>query len=654
MVLALLQSVTGGNSTTDKPIEDVFDEPITVICTKSDVPSTYSPARHPTSDSVVIIPDYKTCEENHIHDTGFDDMEKMNNGETQANIGTSIISEIKGSSTISGQVDQRLVTNLLLQADEPKSRMKENPSPMNHCNGGIDTGVVNEVVEIEDGLYTKVEHIIEYKDSSALGANLKSAGISPSQKLELRTLNCVATRAATSRVLVSKSNGNENKSQVNEMMLLCNKNISVMHSPCNSRIHMTRNAGNDKSLSNGHSNVCLSKEENDCHLSVESCHNTCFLSIGKKRCNFQQVIIGSKKVKTQIQETPCSKSDVKPDSSFMNLISNIMKGCSQSTQDEDKSLALAPENPDHCLQWPDQKLLTRNNNKEPELTNAGFRSNSLAMCCPRLNNVRTRMCHQVGEAFKDFELGNKGHGIDATPIYFLAENNSLYRQYLHSNKLEVSKGRNGACPPLHPQTTPIHFINSHEHWKNNSVENENCYKLGHSKGKERMTSLSLHSPSTRQNKNENVESYALCEGKEICHKSDTLGGLWINRFSPKSTSPLLLFDHPNERGGSEVHSTSYSMLPHYHKHIALNNCKTEDAKEQSADEQLLSEAIKLSNYCISKEASTSLKDNKGDHNHTSKHNFNSITPLPVLGDSGPMVCMFARRVGAIKQCQLTE
>lgn len=67
MVLALLQSVASGSSTTEKPVDDVFVEPIAVICTKSEVSSTDTPSRNPTSDSVIIVSDHETCEEN---DTG--------------------------------------------------------------------------------------------------------------------------------------------------------------------------------------------------------------------------------------------------------------------------------------------------------------------------------------------------------------------------------------------------------------------------------------------------------------------------------------------------------------------------------------------------------------------------------------------------------
>ncbi|XP_068490845.1 uncharacterized protein [Phaseolus vulgaris] len=644
MVLALLQSVTEGSSATDKPINDVSVEPIAVICSNNDVYSTDAPSGHPASDSVVVILDHKTCED----DNGFgDNTEKMNiaietlhlpNGQKEnvmndwknnvcapANIGTTIISERKGNkSTIS---------------DEPECSLEENPS-RKHCNGGIETGVLNKVVEIEDGLYNRVVCVIENKGSAALETNLISSGVNPLPKLEstadndLQTFNCESNCAVTGAVLVSKSNENKKKSPGNEMMLLCSKSPPIITSPCNSRIGMTRNEGKEKSLSDGNSNVCLPKED-DFHLSVESCRSLA----GKKRSNFQQVIIGSKKIKKHIQETSCSKSYVQPDSSFMNLVSNMLKRCSQSTQDENKYLDLNLENPNHHLQKPDQKFLTCNRNQDPKLKNPGSRSNFQSM-------VGARKV-QVGEASKDFGLGNKVDGIDVAPITYYAENNSLYRQYIPSNKVEVSEGRLDAFPSIQAQTSPIISLNSHEHWVNNSLENENDYKREITEEKEGMTLLPLHSPSTglNRNNNENVESNAPCERREICHKSETVEGHWINRFLPKSTSPLTVFDHLNERGDSEDHSTSFSMLPHSHKHISLTNCKIEKAREQSDDDQLFREAQNLHNCCINKEDST-----VGSQYHFAKDKFNSVTPFPELRDSRPMVSMFARTLGAMKQC----
>ncbi|XP_057423960.1 uncharacterized protein LOC130717652 isoform X2 [Lotus japonicus] len=615
MVLALLQSVAGGSSTTEKPVDDAFVEPIAVICTKSEVSSTDTPSRNPTSDSVIIVSDHETCEEN---DTGpsYNKEKKATtargapnspNGQNenlmnysqnicaQAKIGSATKFEIKENKSyiISGQVDQRPAGNLLLQADEPQ----QSPSLRNHCNGGMNAGVTNQIVGFEDGLYTNVVHVTECERSGiSLSKKLKST-----MENDLQTSNCEAISASASRIMVSKSN-EDKKSQVNEMMVLRNKNIPVMHSRCDSTIHMASIDGN-KLSSDEDSNVRL-LEENCSHCA--SCHRTELVLSGRKRCK-QEVMIGSKKVKKQIQETSCCY--VNRESSFMNLVSNMMKGYSLSTQDEDKSLALAVDCSDRHLPWNDQELITCYKNQDPEV-----RNNLKSIYCPSFENVATRMSHQVGDASKDFEQGKRVHGIDATPINCCAENNCLYRLSMQSNKFEVSKGRNEAGP-------------------------------------------SLHSSSTRQNKNndENVESLELYDRKEFCPKSDTLGDLWITRFSPKLTAPLMIVDQLNEKCGSEVLSDYCSMIPHFHKQIShLNNCKVEETGEQSADEQLFSETRRLQNCFINKEASTVLVDDKLNIDHTSKHKFNPIKSFPRLRDSEPMVSMFAKRLGAIRQCEQTE
>ncbi|XP_014513714.1 uncharacterized protein LOC106772072 isoform X2 [Vigna radiata var. radiata] len=677
MVLAVLQSVTDGSSARDKPENDVFVEPIAVICSKNDVSSTDTPSGHPSSDSVVVIPDHKTCQDDNgtgksnscrcrekwTYDTSLisrssDNTEKINiatetlhlpNGGkeivmndwennlcAQADIGTAIISDRKGKkSTISGQIGKRPISNLLLQADEPKCSLEGNPSTK-HCNAGTESDVLNKVVEIEDGLCTRVEHVIECNGSAAHGTNLISSGVNPLPKLESTTENDLQTFNCE-----SKSNEKKTKSTGNEMMLLRSKNPTIITSPCNKRIRTTTNEGKEKSLSGGDSNVSLPKE-NDFHLSGESCRSSGLILAGKKRSNFQQVIIGSKKLKKHIQETSCSKSYVQPDSSFMNLVSNMLKICSQSTEDESKSLDLNLENPNHHLQQPDQKLLTCNMSQDPKLKNAGFRSNFQSVAGAKFKNVGARK-FQVGDASKDFELRNKVHGTDVAPITFYAENNSLYRRYFPSNnKLEVSEGR--------LRTSPINSLNSHEHWVNNSLENENYYKVGITKEKEGTTSLPLHSPSIGQNRNnnENAESNAQHERREICHKSETVEGLWINRFLPKSSSPSIVFDHLNERGDSGDHSTSFSKNAQSHKHISLTNYKIEKAREQSDDDQLFSEAQNLHKCCINEEDPTVLKDTGSQYQFV-KHKFNSITPFPGLRDSRPMVSMFARTLGAIKQ-----
>ncbi|XP_019427700.1 PREDICTED: uncharacterized protein LOC109335907 isoform X2 [Lupinus angustifolius] len=653
MVLALIQSVTGCISTTAEPLDDVFVKPISTISTKNDISSSGSPTKHPKGASDGVIQDCRAHEE---HNTGSGgNMEKMYTARRvcdfsndQANVETAIISEIKGnkSSNISGHVDHGPVDNSLKQADEPQPSMELNPSPRKHSNGVMDSSFGKQVVVTEDSLYTEVEHINE---SDAL----KSPRRSPLEKLEssaennLQTFNCEATCAAKSGVLVSQSSENKNKCQGNEMVLLCDKNLPVTHSPRNSNVPMTRYMGEEKSLSDIDASKSLSKEENDSCTSVESCYCADMLSIGKKRCSFQQqLIVGSKRVKRQIQETSHSKSYVQQDSSFMNLFSNMRKRFSRSTHDEGKSSTHTTANPDHHL-WPDPKLITCNNNQDTAPQHTGLKSNFHSTYCPSLKNVGTRNSHEVGEASKESDISNKVHEVDVTARTFCAEKNSLYKQYFQSNKIEVSTQRYDSSPSLHSKVRPINFLDSHENRKKYSVETKSCYHLELIKEKEGMT---LHSSSTRQNKNsnDNLESYASSERHEttIFHKSDNLEGMSISRFSPKSTTPLMICDHLKETGGSQIHSTDFSMLRPSHERITyLNNFKIEETREQYGNNLLLTEANKLQNCCVNKKASTGLK---GNNDHTSSRNFSPITPFPGFSDSVAMAPMFARRLGAIK------
>lgn len=393
----------------------------------------------------------------------------------------------------------------------------------------------------KEGMDTRVEHLIEDKGSGALGTYLISSGIRRSKKMELaaekelKNFNYEATSAAKSR-------------------------ISVL------------------------------KEENDSHLSCENYHSTELFLSSRKRCK-QQVILGSKKVKMEIQETSYSKSYVKRDSSFTSLFSNMMKGYLQSSQEENKSLPLAHENRDH-------RLLQPHKDQDQKLKNS-FKSYFKSTHCQSVENFGTIMSHQEED---------------------------------------------DAGASLQLQIRPINFLNSHEDLKNNTLENENCYNMVLSKEKE---GVALHSPS-RQNKNnnENVESLELYERKEIGHKNDTTEDLWITRFSPKS----IVSDNLTERGGFQTTSTYFSMLTE--KHIShLNNCKVEETKEQSGDNKLLSEAKSLKNCCIDKEASICPKVEKKNNDHISKYKVNHVTPFKRLSNYEPMVSMFARRLGAIKQCQ---
>ncbi|KAL2349452.1 hypothetical protein Fmac_003452 [Flemingia macrophylla] len=570
------------------PLSEIVWSPDKVVCAKSDIAEADA---HTTHDSDVKA-ECKAYEENDMGYVG--NKEKVNTAETatnlpndlnenlmnnwekitgdQANIGTDKISGIEGN-------------KFSATSDENKPSMDQNPSRRRDADEGKNIGLGKKAIVNEDDLHTAIEPIIEYNGSGAPGTNLTFSSRSPVEKMDysaendLRTFNCEAACAGTSRV-------NVNETENNAMLQPCEKILSALHSPCHSRIHLAINKGKEISLSDGDANVMFSREENDSHSSVESCNSAGFFPVGKKRHNFQQqLIIGSKRIKKQIEETSGSKSYVKQDSSFMNWISNMVKGLSQSSQNDSNTLALALGNLDHHNLRPNEKLITCNMDQDSELQNTGFKSIFQSIYCPSLKNIGTRMSHQEGASSDDLEPGNMEKGIDATPITCCAENN------LQSSQFEAYD----ASPSSQPRINPPKKFNYQESSKINLVENTNYSILGHIKDKEEVAS---HSSSTKQNtdNNDNVESNVLSDRKEeenIYHKRDNLGSLWITRFSPKFTSPLR----------EPAHDT---------------------------------------------EASTDLKEDKGNNGNTSMYKFKAPSSSLGFRNFEPMASMFARRFGAIK------
>ncbi|CAL5208498.1 unnamed protein product [Lathyrus oleraceus] len=405
-------------------------------------------------------------------------------------------------------------------------------------------GKGKKVVGIEDDdLHTVAEPIFECRGSGDLRTNLASSSRNPLGKLEssaendLRIVDAEAACAATCGVIVKEI---KNETRDNEMILLSEKVLPVSHSPCNSGIRVAENKGKEKFLSDGDANVRLSMDS-DSNSSVESCNSARFFSTGKKRRNFQQqqLIIGSKRVKNIVEETSGSKSYIKQESSFNNWISSMVKGLSQTIQNDSSPLALRIANADHRNARSEEKFIACRTNQDREPKNTGFRSIFQSMYCPTSKNVGTRMFHREGESNEDLEPSNMVHGINATPITCFPDNNGLVQRHFQSNKFEASTGRYNAGPPQN-NVEPLNYFNSKESRKNKPVGNENCSTMDLSKDKEEMAS---NSSSARQNTNktDNVDSDAPSERKEAennDHRRDNPGSLWITRFSSKSTSSL--------------------------------------------------------------------------------------------------------------------
>ncbi|XP_054820688.1 uncharacterized protein LOC129319616 [Prosopis cineraria] len=450
MVLAPPQSAIGESSPAD--------EPVAATCVKTGINDIDidTPIGHPTSDPGVK-PEYKAHKE---HETGFignmegtktaDGVLKLHDQKenvkicNEDNTGTAHMSQMKGqkSSTISGEVNKRSFDVLLHQVDELKSSMEQNPLPRDPASGGGDIGISNQEIETNDDLCAKDELVTEYKGTGA-GTNSTSSSRGALEKLEStaendsRTFNCDAACGASGN-LASNSREIDNKSQDNEMIPLCDTNLPILHSPSNSEIKIINIKGKEKALPDG--DVRLSKEdeeEDDSHESVESCNSAGLFLKGKRSWNLQQqLMVGSKRFKKQVQEASSPKYFVKQDSSFMNWISNMRKGFSQTIRDEVNPLPLTLEHTNHGHQ-----LLIQNSSQAIR---------------------RTVIQSQKVLASNPFFRPYIAPGEQELQVPVIKKEIVL--------KIYVTKN-------METKVGPINAVISHESSKNDSVENKNCFNL---------------------------------------------------------------------------------------------------------------------------------------------------------------------------------
>ncbi|KAL0368384.1 UNVERIFIED_CONTAM: hypothetical protein Scaly_1057300 [Sesamum calycinum] len=117
------------------------------------------------------------------------------------------------------------------------------------------------------------------------------------------------------------------------------KSSPIEKSPTDCRICLSQEKGKEKALFDGDIYGRSSNDDDDSHESVESCNSAGLLSRGIKRQGYDQgLIVGSKRMK-QFQGSSDLTSIVKRDSSFMNWISNMVKGLSSPNKEDSSSLA---------------------------------------------------------------------------------------------------------------------------------------------------------------------------------------------------------------------------------------------------------------------------------------------------------------------------
>lgn len=525
--------------------------------------------------------------------------------------------------------------------------------------GDRDVNSGKHTLQLDIGLATEV-HLVNVNESEAFAASLPNRVSQDTRHLEkmestaendIQYLKTEYTCGAATKILPSELAPQvEDNSHQDEEKFPRNKASLVKHSPTSSKVQLSLRKGKEKALSRGDLNGRMSKDDDDSHESVESCNSARFFSTGNKRWSLEEDLLVNKRLKKQIEGANVSTSIVRQDSSFMNWISNMMKGFSKSIQDEAPTLALSVPQPYNRLENPDKNLVTCNENPEPGLKNNGFQSIFQSLYFPKAKQEGqdTRLSkanHQVGEGSKELEPANKMYDTNATPI---ACNWNLGRQFLQVNdRFNESTAGNEVDSVTHPKILSEKFATSQEKGDTNSAENKNTSNSVCSK----EVGTSSNSSLGKRKTNRTAISDSDPPGKtalKLSLKNDPLASLWITRFAPKISGkpgPLSNLDHA---GGAAECSTVCVKLPHSQNHVDfLNDRRFIEAREQSAEYPLIVIDKDLQNCSSENESHIALNKIKNYNNRKSMYISNPALPSPKIKISEAMASLFARRLDAL-------
>ncbi|GMP77293.1 hypothetical protein CsSME_00033603 [Camellia sinensis var. sinensis] len=434
------------------------------------------------------------------------------------------------------------------------------------------------------------------------------------------------------------------------------KSVPSEASPTKSRTRLYRRKGKAKALSAGDVNERMPKnDEDDSHESVESCNSAGLFSIGKKRWSFaQQSIVESKRVKNQIQESPVSTSFVGHDSSFMNWISNMVKGLNKTNQDESPSLALTLAHPTH-----DQKIVTFSRNQDPGSRNMGFQTMFQSLYCSNSMEQKTKKSdgNSLMGGSKELVLANQMSGVNVSPIACHGVNDNFRKHFsLSDEKFNQSTSENRAGPSVEPMTSPANIAAAPEMRKTSSCSYQNktsddlaCINVKDGKNSS-SSSLGKRKSDSAENNDSNPPPKAKVINN-VGYRCDPLGSLWITRFCAKTPVPTLNLDHCNQNtSGALACSSDYTKLfSHTLNHVDFPvDQKSSEAKENSTEEHVNVTGKKLQSCAPSSEDSFGFNTIRGHNDQKSIYKLNPILPSPKQKNSEAMASVFARRLDALK------
>ncbi|XP_057507079.1 uncharacterized protein LOC130790160 [Actinidia eriantha] len=427
----------------------------------------------------------------------------------------------------------------------------------------------------------------------------------------------------------------------NNLHLVKGTSVKIEASPTHSKTRIRRKKGKEKVFLD--EDVCeRTKYEDESHESVESCNSVELFAKGKKRTGDEQEMdVESKRARKQIDQSPTSTSFVGQESSFMNWISNIMKGLNKPDQDECPTLALTLSHSNHAHTSDDREIIRVNRNHDPGSRNMGFQTIFQSLYCSNSKEQGTGISngYPTGGS-KELVLVDETRGVNITPIACHSHKDNFHSQLFKSNeKFNKSACGNEASPSAFVVTTPrICEMNSSE---NSSSQNIACGKVENERSSFSSSQGIKHNTKSCENKS-NTPSEAKVVNN-VCYGSEPLRSLWITRFSAKSPGPLLnLFHSCENSSGALEHSTDGTRLilrTHDNVDFPIKESSTE-AKENSLEDQVNG---------LDKEWEIRVN---GDQK--SLYKLNPILPSPNHKSSEAVASVFAKRLDALKHIKPSD
>ncbi|KAL8100157.1 uncharacterized protein LOC141683065 isoform X3 [Apium graveolens] len=404
------------------------------------------------------------------------------------------------------------------------------------------------------------------------------------------------------------------------------------------KINMLHEKGKQIILFGKNINESTSKSEDDSHDSVESSNSATLSSKEKKRRNFEkQLIVGSKRIKSLPQEAPTLTSSTKPDSSFVNWISNMVKGLVKANQDE-CPLALGLGHPRDRLNCYDQQNQACNNIQDPGRAHMGFQSMFRSLYCPKTIETARRPSDNPSVSAKESMESHKSF-INVMPISFYRENDESCNKLLmdNNNSDHHTSGGNGGDPSIQTSSQPhilsVNNDSTPETSKTKSIEKKNLTTLTCSNEKEALRSIDTWLDKQKTVSFEDKSLHIPSEGEampNIFSKNDLSRSLWITRFSSRTPTPALDSDQCNN---AEIKlEDSSGLIKHGHSNSSFSS-RTPMGKDKLKYPTNLQASIGFNRVV--------------EHNHKNPLCRIDSRP-PTFKSLEPMASAFARRLEVLK------